>query len=97
MAIGAIIFGLACKKSFFKWLAILAGLVGAVSFLIVVAIEASTYQLDVCSTGAAYKDQGWTLTSGFALVVVAWVSDMALPVLLCFCDPGFEETAEGQQ
>jgi hypothetical protein len=89
VAIGALILGLACRKPFFKWLAILGGLVGAISFLIVVGIEGSFYRQDICNTGSTYYDQGWTLTEGFALVVIAWVLDMFAPVVLCIFDPGF--------
>ena len=88
----SILFGLICKKPLFKWLAIVTGLLGSIAFLIVVGIEGAAFTTDVCGTGApTFRDQGWVLTSGFALVTVAWIVSMVYPIILCIVDPGFHD------
>ena len=81
------------RKAFFRWICIIGCIAAFVCFLINVAIEADFYNNKQCGQ-TAYKDQDWKLTSGFAFIVIAWISSAVCAVMMFAFPPEFEEKVE---
>ena len=82
------------KKRWCKIVTMVFSIAAAVSWVFVVAFMTGSWDINVCfayNSLGSFKDQMWGLSSGAALLIIAWLFATGSAVVWFFLDPEFEK------